>query len=64
MAIDKITWGDVYSIAVLEYCNVLMGRDLIADCPNLKKVYDRVMEADGIKKYLAARPEDKIPSFG
>lgn len=63
LALNRITWADVYSIAVMEYCNVLMGYDLIADCPSLKRVYEKVMAAEGVKKYLTSRPEDKIPSF-
>ena len=63
LALINITWADVYAIAVMEYCNVLMGSDLIASYPNLKKVYEKVMAAEGVKKYLAARPEDRIPSF-
>lgn len=64
LAIKKITWADVYSVAVLEYCNILLGSDnIIADYPNLMKVYEKVMAADGVKKYIATRPEDRIPAF-
>jgi hypothetical protein len=63
LAIKKITWVDVYSAAILEYCNVLMDTNLVEGYPNLKKVYEKIMSADGIKKYLEKRPDDKIPAF-
>uniref|UniRef100_F4MI60 glutathione transferase n=1 Tax=Chironomus riparius TaxID=315576 RepID=F4MI60_9DIPT len=63
LALRNITWADVYAIAVMEYCNVLMGSDLIANYPSLKKVYEKVMASGGVKKYLATRPEDRIPNF-
>lgn len=59
----KVTWADIYSIAILEYCSSLLGRDIIADYPYLKKVHDNVMAAEGVKKYVASRPEDRYPSF-
>lgn len=59
----KITWGDVYSIAVFEYINCLMGYDIMENYKNLKRVYERVMSADGVKNYLKNRPEDRIPAF-
>jgi hypothetical protein len=59
----KITWGDVYSIAVFEYINCLMGYDTMAEYKNLKKVYEKVMSANGVQKYLKTRPADRIPAF-
>lgn len=63
LAINKITWGDIYSVALFEYCGTLLQCDFIEEYPNLKRVYERVMSAEGIKKYLATRPDDVIPEF-
>lgn len=63
LAANTVKWCDVYSVAILEYCNSLLGRDIIAEYPNLKRVYEKIMAAEGVKKYMASRPEDRFPSF-
>jgi glutathione S-transferase len=57
MAAKKTTWADIWLVGTFGYCNYLAGRDLIANYPNLKKVYDNTMAIPQIKKWVETRPK-------
>lgn len=61
LAIRKLSWGDVYFAAMVDYMNWMMKGNLIEDFENLKKVYENVMKIDGIKNYIEKRPK---PAMG
>jgi Glutathione S-transferase, C-terminal domain len=60
-SLKRTTWADVFTIAIIDYINSLLKRDILADYTNLTKVFNNVVNLDGIKKYLATRPADQIP---
>jgi hypothetical protein len=60
LAIKKLSWGDLYFAAMVDYMNWMMKENLIENYENLKKVYGNVMEIDGIKKYVEKRPKPQM----
>ncbi|KAF5279373.1 hypothetical protein FQA39_LY05483 [Lamprigera yunnana] len=38
----KLTWADVYFVGLLDYLNVMVGKDLTAGCPNLQQLRENV----------------------
>jgi glutathione S-transferase len=60
---DRETWADIFSIAVIDYCNSLLKFNILDGYDELMKVYEKVRSFPGIQKYLATRPEDIIPAF-
>ncbi len=63
LANTRSTWADFYAIGNFDYCSFLIGRDILADYPNLRKVRERVVAVEGIKKYLEKRPVNRIPDY-
>jgi glutathione S-transferase len=59
----RLSWADIYSVALIEYCNCLLEFNLLENYPKLTAVFDNVTNLDGIKKYLSTRPANKIPEF-
>ncbi|KAL7011735.1 hypothetical protein ACKWTF_014417 [Chironomus riparius] len=60
LAIKKLSWGDLYFAAMIDYMNWMMKGNLLEDFENLKKVYEYVMEIDGIKSYVEKRPKPQM----
>nr|QVK45133.1 GSTs2 [Pagiophloeus tsushimanus] len=61
LANGKLTWADLYFVAVQEFINLLVGIDLIADkYPNLETVREKVLSLPQIKAWLEKRPELKL----
>ncbi|KAG5668484.1 hypothetical protein PVAND_016423 [Polypedilum vanderplanki] len=59
----KTTWADIYAVAIFDYIHDLMGYDIVKDCKNIKKIQQKIMSADGVKRYLKNRPADQIITF-
>lgn len=57
LALNRTTWADVWFTGVSQYLNFMAKQDLIANQSHLKKVVDNVMAIEGIKKYVAKRPQ-------
>lgn len=57
LALKRTTWADVYFAGITDYMNHISKQDLYAKHANLKKVIDNVLEIEGIKKWVAKRPE-------
>jgi prostaglandin-H2 D-isomerase / glutathione transferase len=57
LALNRLTWADLYFAGLLDYMNFMAKQDLTAKYANLKKVTDNVTSVDGIKKWVAKRPQ-------
>lgn len=60
LALGKLTWADMYFVAVLDYINYMTKQDITANYPNLKKVVDNVLAIESIKKWVAERPQTDL----
>ncbi|XP_062560798.1 glutathione S-transferase-like [Armigeres subalbatus] len=60
LANGKLSWADLFFVAVLDYLNGMAKTDLVANRPNLQKVVENVTSIETIKKWIAKRPETVI----
>jgi len=60
LALQRLTWADVYFAAVLDYLKYMTNPELIDDCPNLVAVVQRVHTVKAIKAWLAKRPPSDL----
>ncbi|KAK5640320.1 hypothetical protein RI129_011131 [Pyrocoelia pectoralis] len=56
LAVGKLTWADFYFVALLDYLNFMIKKNLIADYPNLQVLQKNVLNLPGIKEWVAKRP--------
>ncbi|XP_056647762.1 glutathione S-transferase-like [Diorhabda carinulata] len=56
-ACKKLTWADLYFVAILGYLNFMLGKDLIENAPNLQKLKEKVLALPNIKAWVAKRPK-------
>ncbi|GJQ78983.1 hypothetical protein Trydic_g145 [Trypoxylus dichotomus] len=56
LALSRLTWADIYFAGVYEYINLLAGRDLLENQPNLRKVLENVFSIPAIKTWVESRP--------
>ncbi|XP_066140816.1 glutathione S-transferase-like [Euwallacea fornicatus] len=61
LANGKISWADLYLVAVLGYLSYFLKRDLYEGYPNLKKVQDNVFANPGVNSWVQRRPTDHFP---
>ncbi|KAK5640387.1 hypothetical protein RI129_011198 [Pyrocoelia pectoralis] len=59
LAVGKLTWADVYFVALLDYLDSMMKINLITDSPNLQVLQKNVLNLPGIKEWVAKRPVTK-----
>ncbi|KAF5279372.1 hypothetical protein FQA39_LY05482 [Lamprigera yunnana] len=52
----KLTWADIYFVAILDRMNIMAGKDLIETCPNLQQLNKNVVSLPGIKAWIEKRP--------
>lgn len=57
LALGKLTWADVYFIAILDYLNHLIGGDLLENRPHLQKLRVNVTNIPSIKSWVDKRPD-------
>lgn len=53
----QLTWADIYFVSILEYCNGIMGHDIIENYPNLLELRAKIQEIPAIKQWIEKRPE-------
>jgi len=58
LACNKLTWADMYFVALLDYMNHMSGMDLTSKHPNLEAVKTNVLAIPAIKKWVETRPKD------
>ncbi|XP_044270389.1 glutathione S-transferase-like [Tribolium madens] len=57
LAVGKLTWADLYFVAVLKYLCFMCGSDIIANYPNLVALKKSVLEIPAIKNWVEKRPK-------
>nr|AEB91974.1 glutathione S-transferase sigma 2 [Locusta migratoria] len=57
LANGKLSWADLYFVALLDYLNFLTGFDLTKDYPNLSALKRTVLEIPAIKEWVTKRPK-------
>ncbi|KAI4471544.1 glutathione s-transferase [Holotrichia oblita] len=60
LALGKLTWADFCFVGIVDYLNKLTETNLIADCPNLKKVIENVTSIPSIKAWTIVRPKTDL----
>lgn len=56
----KITWADLFFIALLDYLNFMAKYDIIEKADNLKALREKVLAEPGIKSWVAKRPNTEM----
>lgn len=59
-ALGKLTWADFFFAGILDYMNYMIGKDLIADYPNLKQVVENVNSIPTVKAWIESRPQTDL----
>lgn len=54
----KLSWADLFFVAVLDYLNFMAKIDLLEGRPNLKALKEKVLAVPQIKAWVAKRPTD------
>ncbi|CAA9998286.1 unnamed protein product [Nesidiocoris tenuis] len=57
LANGKLSWADLYLHGWVETLEVLMGKEIVNEYPNLKLGREKVHATPGIKEWLAKRPK-------
>lgn len=57
---QQLTWADIYVAFTLEYYETLFGAPVLANFPAVEKLVDTVLNAKGIKEWIAKRPVTKV----
>ncbi|XP_067008892.1 glutathione S-transferase [Anabrus simplex] len=52
----KLTWADLYFVAILDYLDVMAGKDLLENRPNLQALKAKILALPSIKEWVAKRP--------
>lgn len=55
----KLTWADLFFVALEDYMSFLTKKDLIANCPNLQTVKENVLKVPKVKAWVDKRPRTK-----
>ncbi|XP_067008891.1 glutathione S-transferase [Anabrus simplex] len=56
----KLTWADLYFVAVLDYLNAMVGKDLLENCPGLQALKEKVLAIPSIKAWVEKRPQSEF----
>jgi len=56
----KLTWADIYFVAILDSLNVVAKEDLVEKYPKLKALKENVLAVPGIKAWVEKRPETQM----
>ncbi|EZA51026.1 hypothetical protein DMN91_003166 [Ooceraea biroi] len=51
-----LSWADLTFVAILDYLNFMMGKDIIEPYDSLKQLKQKVLEIPAIKSWVAKRP--------
>ncbi|XP_018560938.1 glutathione S-transferase [Anoplophora glabripennis] len=56
----RLTWADIFVVAMVDYMSFLIQKDLTANYPNLQIVKENVMNVPNIKAWMDTRPKNKF----
>ncbi|KAK9888704.1 hypothetical protein WA026_000933 [Henosepilachna vigintioctopunctata] len=57
LALKRLTWADIYFVAILDYLSFLTEGDIIKNYPHLNSVKNNVLNIPKIKEWVAKRPK-------
>ncbi|KAJ8974614.1 hypothetical protein NQ317_019359 [Molorchus minor] len=60
LVLGRLTWADVYFVAILDYLNSMAKKELIANYANLQNVKANVEAIPNVKAWIAKRPKDSL----
>jgi glutathione S-transferase len=60
LALNKVTWADVYFAGIVDYLNYLTKTDLLENFPALKQCVEAVVNNDSVKEYITKRPKTDV----
>jgi len=59
-ALARLTWADLYFVAILDYLKYMTKPELLANSPNLQAVVDNVLAVESIKEWVSKRPASEL----
>ncbi|XP_049803132.1 glutathione S-transferase-like isoform X2 [Schistocerca nitens] len=60
LANGKLSWADLYFVALLDALNLMIGFDITKDYSNLSALKNTVLEIPAIKEWIAKRPKNEL----
>ncbi|XP_065370139.1 glutathione S-transferase [Calliphora vicina] len=60
LALNKLTWADIYFAGILDYMNYMVKRDILEQYPALRGVVDTVNAMEPIKAWIEKRPQTEV----
>uniref|UniRef100_A0A023F659 glutathione transferase n=1 Tax=Triatoma infestans TaxID=30076 RepID=A0A023F659_TRIIF len=57
LANGKLSWADIYFVAILEYFSFMIEQDIATNYENIRQLRDKIHGIPNIKKWLDKRPE-------
>jgi glutathione S-transferase len=60
LALNRLTWADVYLAGILDYMNYMVKRDLLETYPALRGVVDTINALEPIKAWIEKRPQTEV----
>ncbi|XP_055372886.1 glutathione S-transferase isoform X2 [Condylostylus longicornis] len=60
LALNKLTWADIYFAGILEYMNYMVKRDLLENYPSLKALVESINAIESIKAWIEKRPQTEV----
>uniref|UniRef100_A0A1B6EL27 glutathione transferase n=1 Tax=Cuerna arida TaxID=1464854 RepID=A0A1B6EL27_9HEMI len=56
LANGKLSWADLYFVAISDYLNSMYGSDITAGYPNLTELREKILALPKIKEWVSKRP--------
>lgn len=56
LANGKLSWADIYFVAVLGYFSFMLKMDICEEYPNIRSLRDKIHEISSIKEWVDKRP--------
>ncbi|XP_075169080.1 glutathione S transferase S1 isoform X2 [Haematobia irritans] len=60
LALNKLTWADIYFAGIVDYMNYMVKRDILEQYPALRGVVDSVNALEPIKAWIEKRPQTEV----
>ncbi|XP_073977882.1 glutathione S-transferase-like [Rhodnius prolixus] len=57
LANGKLSWADIYFVAILEYFSFMIEQDIVANYENIRQLRDKIHSIPNIKKWINKRPK-------
>lgn len=60
LANGKLSWGDIYFVAIIDYLNHMLKFNITDKSAAIKKLHDEVVAIPKIKAWIAKRPQSEL----